>query len=72
MNTIDLKAELKQLIESENDLGILQSLKLLLKKTRLNQELKSVLSSRAIQSENDIQSGKIYSKAEIEKKLNSK
>jgi len=71
MNAIDLKTELKQLIDSEQDLSILQSFATLLRKTRMDKTLKRKLTERALNSEEDIRSGNVYSREDFEKRLNT-
>lgn len=63
--SINIKTELKQLIEKENDTRILDAIRTLLTKTSLDSELKSKLSNRALKSENDIKEGRVFTKDEI-------
>lgn len=69
MNAIDLKAELKRLIESETDMSILESLKTLLQKTRLDKTMKEALTNRALLSEEDIKAGRVMDRSELERRL---
>jgi len=71
MNAIDLKTELKQLIDSEQDISILQSFATLLRKTRMDKTLKRKLTERALNSEEDILSGNVYSRESLENRLNT-
>jgi hypothetical protein len=71
MKAIDLKAELQQLIESENDISILESLRILLKRTRMDNALKGALTSRAQESEKDIAEGRVLSKSDVITKLSA-
>lgn len=71
MKAIDIKAELQQLIESENDVSILESLRVLLKRTRMDKTLQAALSNRAQASEQDIAEGRLMSKSEVLKKLSA-
>lgn len=66
MTTIELKAEIKKLIEKENDPGILKAIRTLLKKTSLDSDLKEKLTSRALKSNEDINAGRLYTRKEIE------
>ena len=71
MKAIDLKAELQQLIESENDVSILESLRILLKRTRMDSALKGALTSRAQESEKDITEGRVLSKSDVITRLSA-
>jgi hypothetical protein len=71
MNAIDIKAELKKLIENENDITILESLRVLLKRSSLDSALKDKLSTRALESEDDIKNGRYMSKSELLSKLDA-
>jgi hypothetical protein len=53
MKTIDIKQELWNLIEKEDDLRLLEAIKTLLVKSSLDPELKSKLTSSALQAEED-------------------
>jgi len=65
MGAIHLKTERKQLIEQERDLNILKAIKNLLQKTNLDPILREKLTSRALQSEEDILFSKVFSKDEV-------
>jgi hypothetical protein len=71
MGEIDIKQELRTLIEKENDLHVLEAIKTLLVKSSLNPILKEKLTSRALKAEKDIKSGRVYTKEEFEKKLDN-
>ena len=66
---IDIKTELKQLIERESDASILQAIRTLLTKTSLDSVLKEKLTKRALQSEEDIAAGDFFDKEEMTKKM---
>jgi len=68
--SIDIKKELKQLIEKENDTSVLQAIWTLLSKTSLDSTLKAKLTERALKSERDIASKKVLSKEEVIEKTN--
>lgn len=68
---MDIKTELRTLIENETDTNILEAIKVLLKKSSLNPVLKDKLTSRALKAEKDIRSGRVMDRKEIEQKLNS-
>ena len=70
MGAIHLKTERKQLIEQERDLNILKAIKTLLQKTNLDPILREKLTSRALQSEEDILSSKVFSKDEVIQQTN--
>lgn len=72
MKTIDIKQELKTLIEKEKDLHILEAIKTLLVKTSLDSILKEKLTSRALKAEEDIQAGRVYTRKELEIKLDNR
>jgi len=65
---IDIKLELKQLIERESDASILQAIRTLLTKTSLDSVLKEKLTKRALQSEEDIAAGHLFGKEEMMKR----
>lgn len=71
MNSIDIKQELRVLIDEEKDLHVLEAIKTLLMKSSLNPILKEKLTSRALRSEKDIMLGKVYTREELEKKLDN-
>jgi len=72
MKATDIKQELRMLIEKENDLHILEAIKTLLVKSSLDPILKEKLTSRALKAEDDIQSGRVYTREEFEKKLDKR
>src|SRR5690554_325541 len=72
MNAMGIKQELHNLIEKEDDLRLLEAIKTLLVKSSLDLELKSRLTSRALQAEEDIKAGKVYTREEFEKKLDER
>lgn len=67
-----IKQELQNLIEKEDDLRLLEAIKTLLLKSSLDPELKSKLTSRALQAEEDIKAGRVYTREEFEKKLDER
>jgi hypothetical protein len=58
MNAADIKTELRELIENETDLHVLEAIKTLLKKSSLDSLFKEKLTSRALKSEEDIENKK--------------
>ena len=71
METTDIKIELQTLIENETDGNILEAIRTLLRKSSLDPILKQKLSSRALKAEEDILSGKVMDRKELESRLNS-
>ena len=68
MSAIEIKTELQQMIEQEKDMSILEAIRTILQKTRLNPMLKEKLTERALRSEKDITEGRLLSKEEIIKR----
>jgi hypothetical protein len=66
--SVDIKEELKLLIEKESDTSILQAILTLLSKTSLDSTLKAKLTERALKSELDISSKRIMSKEDVIKR----
>ncbi len=65
MSAIEIKNELRQMIENERDLSILEAIRIILQKTSLDPILKDKLTSRALKSESDIDSGFLFSKDDV-------
>jgi hypothetical protein len=72
MKGSDIKTELRDLIEKENDTAVLEAIKILLMKSSLDPELKKKLTDRAVKADEDIVTGRVNSRAEIESKLNAR
>lgn len=72
MKETDIKQELRALIEKEKDLHILKAIKTLLVKSSLDPILKEKLTSRALKAEEDIKAGKVSTRKEFEKKMDSR
>lgn len=70
MKAVDIKQELRLLIDMEEDLNVLEAIKTLLKRSSLDPSLKEKLTSRALKSEEDIEKGNVFTRKEVEKKLN--
>jgi len=68
MNKVGIREEIKQLIDKETDLVILETIKELLIIREDNPVYKNKLISRALQAEEDIKAGKVYSEEEFFKK----
>jgi hypothetical protein len=67
--SIDIKTELKQLIEKESDASILKAIRTLLTKSSLDSSLKSKLTTRALRSEQEIINSQLLDKDEVKKSL---
>jgi hypothetical protein len=65
MSAVEIKTELQQLIENETDLSVLQAIRTILLKTGLNPILKEKLTQRALKSEENIKSGRVFTKEEV-------
>ncbi len=72
LGKIDIKKELRTLIEKENDLHVLEAIKILLVKSSLDPILREKLTSRALKAEEDIKAGSVYTREEFEKMLDSR
>lgn len=72
METSELKQELIKLIDQETDLLVLEAIKYLLVNPELNPDFKEKLNTRALNAEEDIKAGKVYSREEFDKKLYSR
>ena len=65
MNAVEIKTELQQMIEHENDISVLEAIRTILLKTGLNPILKEKLTLRALKSEDDIKAGQVFGKEEV-------
>ncbi len=72
MKTADIKTELRELIDKESDNSILEAIRTLLIKSRLNPVLKEKLTSRALKAEEDIKAGRVMNRKELELRLNKR
>jgi hypothetical protein len=72
MSAVEIKTELQQLIENETDLSVLQAIRTILLKTGLNPMLKEKLTQRALKSEEDIKSGRVFTKEEVVQRTRQK
>ena len=72
MRAVDIKTELRTLIDQEHDLTVLEAIKTLLQKAGLDAKLREKLTSRALKAEQDIAEGRVMDRAELEKKLNAR
>lgn len=69
MKAFNIKEEIQSLIEKEDNLQILELIKDVLIKYKNNSDLKERLTARALKSEEDIKVGRVFSKEELETKL---
>ena len=69
---VDIKAELQELIAQESDVDILQAIRTLLQKTRIDHVWQDKLTRRAQQAEQDIQAGRFYSREQVVERTNRK
>jgi len=72
MNATDIKTELRELIDNETDLHVLEAIKTLLIKSSLSPLLKEKLTSRALKSEKDIEKRKLLNREDFEEELNTR
>jgi hypothetical protein len=72
MSTIEIKSELQQMIEREMDMRVLEAIRTILQKTSLDPLLKEKLTTRALQSEKDIATGRLFTKDEALKNTGRK
>lgn len=72
MNAIEIKSELQQMIEREMDVRVLEAIRIILQKTSLDPSLKEKLTNRALQSEKDIATGRLFTKDEALKIIGRK
>ncbi|MGB3850825.1 MAG: hypothetical protein WA958_12720 [Tunicatimonas sp.] len=69
---VDIKAELQELIAQESDVDILQAIRTLLQKTRLDTTWQEKLIRRAQRAEIDIQAGRLYNREQVVAQTNRK
>jgi hypothetical protein len=68
----DIKAELKDLIDQETDLSLLEVVKALFTQEDYDPFVEKEMISRALKSEQDIKAGKVYTLGEAEDRLNER
>jgi hypothetical protein len=68
MSAVEIKTELRQMIENETDISVLEAIRTILLKTGLNPVLKEKLTMRALKSEDDIKEGRVFGKEEVIRK----
>ncbi|WP_375577575.1 hypothetical protein ABWH96_10985 [Marivirga tractuosa] len=72
MKTIEIKAELKNLIDQETNLSLLKAVKALFKQRDFHSSIEKEMISRALESEQDIKEGKVYTIDEAESELSQR
>lgn len=72
MKAVDIKTELKDLIEKETDLRILEAVRALFTQKDLDPSIEKEMISRALKSEQDILEGRVYTIEEAEARLNKR
>ena len=72
MKAIDIKTELKSLIEQETDLRVLEAVKALFTQKELDPTIEKEMISRVLKSEQDIKEGKLYTIEEAESRINKR
>lgn len=70
MDTILIKSQLQKMIDSQDDISVLQAIYTLLEKTSLNPTLKSKLTRRSKKAEDDIAANRTFSKETIIERTN--
>ena len=69
MTVQQLRSQLSDLIQGENNVEILQAMVLLLQRPRVDPVLKEKLSARAMAAEEDIKHGRVHDRAAVEAHL---
>lgn len=70
MKTLNIKTELKDLIDQETNLSLLETVKALFKQKDFNPSIEKEMIARVLDSEQDIKEGKTYTVDEAESELN--
>ena len=66
MSEVELKQEIKNLVEQESDLDVLLNVKQVLDQNKL----KEVLTARALKAEEDIKAGRVYTIEQVKSRFN--
>jgi hypothetical protein len=72
MKAVEIKTELKALIDSETDLRFLESIKSFFERKDINTDTEKEMISRVEESEIDIREGNVYTIEEAEARLNQR
>lgn len=70
MKAVDIKIELKNLIEQETNLSLLETVKALFTQKDFEPSIEEEMISRARKSEQDIKEGNVYTVEEADARLN--
>ncbi len=70
MKAADIKTELKDLIDQETNLNLLETVKAMFTQGDFDPLVEKEMISRALESEQDIKEGRVYTIDEAEAKLN--
>jgi hypothetical protein len=70
MKVVDIKLELKSLIDQETNLSLLETVKALFTQKNFDPSIQEEMISRALKSEQDIKEGKVYTVEEADARLN--
>jgi hypothetical protein len=65
MGAVEIRTELQRMIEQETDVTVLEAIRTLLLKTSIDPALREKMTARALKSEEDIASGRAFSKDEV-------
>lgn len=69
MKAINIKTELKSLIDQETNLSLLETVKALLEQRDIDPSIEKEMITRVLKSEQDIKEGKVYTIDEAESEL---
>ncbi|MEQ8712038.1 MAG: hypothetical protein RIC80_03425 [Cyclobacteriaceae bacterium] len=72
MKVADIKLELKNLIDQETNLSLLETAKVLFTQNDFDPSIEEEMVSRALKSEQDIKEGKVYTTEEANARLNKR
>ena len=72
MKAADIKIELKNLIDQETNISLLEMAKALLTQGDFDPAIEEEMITRALRSEKDIKEGKVYTVEEAEDRLNKR
>lgn len=72
MTVAKLKKEIKKRIDDSNNKSVLDTINTILYNTSFEMEIKREMTKNALEAEEDIKQGRLYTKTEFLKKLKSK
>ena len=70
MDTLEIKLELQRMIEAESDPSILEAIRELLQKQKIDPVLQEKMVSRALKAEEDFKAGRFYTREEVIQRTN--